>query len=214
MSENTDHAPIGNRRVIRLLGFSSFEASKRFLCALDNEIWLSAIWGVSNPMVSVDRPKEIDTEADMRDHLARPSHITVISAHAYFYDEQNLGFCGEGDEDLEMSSITSIGATSMLLIDACHAPRLGLNLKKKISSSGSECLVVGLDCAPGADAGKPQTTLGKDSVAVIGAIIRELCYADDPALSVREALKALNTVNAQIDARTYIANKRPKLYKY
>jgi hypothetical protein len=189
MADNTD---------IRLLGFAGFKASERFLRALDDEIWV-ARWDRRN--ISVDRPECLDTAAAMRAQLKHPSLITVVSAHAgYFYDGRRLGFCGDGNQPvLTADSIGSLGATSMLLIDACYAPELAAKLKARPGS-----LIVGLDHEPGED----QVTRGRDSVTVLGAVIRELCYPEKVDLGPEAAARAVSSVNAQISARNDAERER------
>jgi hypothetical protein len=184
VADNTD---------IRLLGFAGFEASERFLRALDDEIWV-ARW--DRTKISVDRPEGLDTAAAMRAALEQPSLVTVVSAHAgYFCDGRRLGFCGDGDRPVLLAdSLGSIGAASMLLIDACYASDLAAELK---SHARPGSLIAGLDHEPGSD----QETRGRDSVTALGAVIRELCYPAAADLSPEAAARAVSSVNAQISAR-------------
>jgi hypothetical protein len=185
---------------IRLLGFAGFEASERFLRALHDEIWVTR-WDRSR--ISVDRPDSLDTAAAMRAALEQPSFITVVSAHAgYFCDGRRLGFCGAGDRPVLLAdSVGSLGAASMLLIDACYAPDLAAEFK---SHARPRSLIAGLDHEPGEE----QVTRGKDSVTALGAVIRELCYPTDADLSPEAAARAIDIVNAQISARNDAERKR------
>jgi hypothetical protein len=180
---------------IRLLGFPGFKASEHFLRALDEEICVSC-W--EETQVSADRPQDLSTDNAMRAALEQPSLITVVSAHAGYFDVDGswrIGFCGHGDQPVvTIDSIGTLGATSMLLIDACHAPDLAAALKGH-AQAGS--LIVGLDAKPG----KHQITRGRDSVTAIGAVIRELCYPPTPDLSPLGASRAVDLVNIQINAR-------------
>lgn len=188
MTGNTD---------IMLLGFPGFEASERFLRALDEEIRVSC-W--EETQVSAGRLEDLSTGEKMRAALEQPSLITVVSAHAGYFDvdgsgSRHIGFCGRGDRPVvTIDSIGTLGATSMLLIDACHAPDLAAALKGH-AQAGS--LIVGLDAEPG----KHQTTRGRDSVTAVGAVIRELCYPPAPDLSPLGASRAVDLVNIQINAR-------------
>lgn len=180
---------------IRLLGFSGFKASEHFLRALDDEICVSR-WGAKEK-ISADRPEDLNTDDAMRAALEQPSMITVVSAHAGYFDG-HLGFCGDRDQPvLTLDSIgILLGAESMLLIDACCAPELAAELEEqKHARPGS--LIVGLGAAPGEE----QFTRGRDSVTVIGAVIRELCYPPTPDLSPQAAARAVDLVNIQISAR-------------
>lgn len=180
---------------IRLLGFADFEASRRFLSALANEIWLSR-WG--RTPVSVYRPGDVDTGDAMRAELEKPSRITVISAHGYLGDD-GLGFCGANPAStlLKANDIEYIGANSMLLIDACRTPKLAPLIK---SSAWTRGLIVGLDRASGEDE-KDQETHGCDSVTVLAAVIREICYPQEKALHRPAVRRAIQGVNDQIKAR-------------
>ena len=157
---------------IRLLGYVGFEASERFLRALEDEIRVTR-WDVSKESdITVDRPIGLKTGDAMRAELEKRSLITVVSAHAF--PDDGGGFCGEdndGTSDLPAKTIKSksIGATSMLLIDACHLRDLAKELKRA-AQPGS--LIVGLHH----DQGKDPFTWGRDSVTVLAAVIRELCY--------------------------------------
>ena len=178
---------------IRLLGFAGFETSERFLRSLDGEIWV-ARW--DRPKIPVDRPDDLDTAAAMWAQLEQPSLITVVSAHAgYFCDGRRLGLCGDGDRAVLLTdSVGTLGAVSMLLIDACYAPDLAAELK---SHARPGSLIAGLDHKPGED----QVTRGGDSVTALGAVIRELCYPADADLSPEAAARAIRSVNARISAR-------------
>lgn len=180
---------------IRLLGFADFKASRRFLCALANEIWLSR-WG--RTPISVYRPGDVNTGKAMRAELEKSSRITVISAHGYLGD-YGLGFCGSNHARtlLKANDIEYIGAKSMLLIDACRTPKLAPLIKSSAETRG---LIVGLDRAAGED-DKDQETQGCDSVTALAAVIREICYPREKNL-FRPAVKtAIAGVNSQIKAR-------------
>jgi hypothetical protein len=162
---------------ILLPGFAGFEASERYLRSLDDDIWVSRRnWKQRLP--SADRPEDLNTGDAMRAELERPSLITVVSAHAGSFDGP-LGFCGEGEDDdsvLTLDSIRTIGATSMLLIDACHGPALAAELKKSRPPRSSSVIAV-LDYGQ-----KEQFTQGRVGVTVSGSVIRELCYPIQPDL--------------------------------
>jgi hypothetical protein len=194
---------------IRLLGFTGFKASEHFLHALDEEIWVSR-W--QEAKISVDRPEDLNTGMAMRTALEQPSLITVVSAHAGYFNGR-IGFCGHGDKPVvTIDSIGTLGAASMLLIDACHAPDLAAALKGH-AQAGS--LIVGLDAKPGDD----EITRGRDSVTAIGAVIRELCYPPTPDLSPQGASQAVGLANIQISARNAAEHDQrrarpPLLYKH
>lgn len=215
MSDTDNKRDIADHRDIRLLGFSGFEASERFLGSLYNEIWVSNWkWEPSKEKAFAYQPEEIRTEEDMRYHLALRSCVTVISAHGCVDTgtKQVIGFCGEGRNQPELytSSITdgAIGATSLLLIDACYIPELGPDLKAKLPSD-SKCLVAGLD-GPSFDGSEDyQSTMGRDSVTIIGAVIRELCYDYAPPFTVEMVDKVIRVVNANS-----VLRGRPKLAVY
>jgi len=120
-----------------------------------------------------------------------------------------VSFSGEGDQPpvLLAESLETLGAVSMLLIDACDAPDVAAKLE---SHARRGSLIAGLDYGPGND----QVTWGRDSVTALGAVIRELCYPDTKDLSPPAAARAVNSVNAQIDARNDAERKRgvPKKY--
>jgi hypothetical protein len=187
---------------IRLLGFAGFEASERFLRALDDEIWV-ARWD-NPPKIPADRPEKLDIGEAMKAELERPSLVTVLSAHAYFDDHDRfLGFCGDGDQPpvLLTNSIGTLGAASMLLIDACYAAIVAADLK---SHARPGSLIVGLNYGSDND----QKTWGRDSVTALGAVIRELCYPARKDLSTEAAARAVTSVNAQINARNDAERER------
>ncbi|MGA9835395.1 MAG: hypothetical protein WBQ71_30130 [Trebonia sp.] len=190
-----DNAEIG------LLGFAGFRASERFLRALDDEIWVSR-WE-NPPKIRVERPEGLDSGDAMKAELERPSLVTVLSVHAYFCDGCFLGFCGEGDQPpvLLTESLEILGASSMLLIDACEAHDVFAELE---SHARPGSLIAGLDYGPGHD----QLTQGRDSVTALGAVIRELCYPARKDLSAAAAARAVTSVNAQIGARNDAERKR------
>lgn len=186
---------------IRLLGFAGFKASEHFLRALDDEIWV-ARWE-NPPRIRVDRPESLDTGDAMKAELERPSLITVVSVHAYFCNDRFLGFCGEGNQPpvVLAESLATLGAASMLLIDACNASDVAAEFE---SHARRGSLIAGLDYGPGND----QVTWGRDSVTALGAVIRELCYPARKDLSAAAAARAVASVNAQIDARNDAERKR------
>ena len=144
---------VADKTGIRLLGFTGFEASERFLRSLDDEIWVSRWDRIPIP---VDRPEDLNADDAMRAELERPSSITVVSAHAGYFGGK-LGFCGETIEsELTLEKIGTLGATSMLLIDACYGPALAAELKKSHARSGG--VIAFLDYGPG----KEQFTKGRD----------------------------------------------------
>jgi hypothetical protein len=185
---------------VRLLGFAGFEASERFLHSLAEEIWV-ARWDRSQ--ISVRRPAALDTADAMRAELQQPSLVTVVSAHAgYFCDGRRLGLCGQGDQPVLLAdSVGRLGAVSMVLIDSCYAADLAAELRNH-AQPGS--LLVGLNTAPRAS----QETRGRDSVAALGAVIRELCYPNAADLSPGAVRLAVESVNAQITTRNLTERRR------
>jgi hypothetical protein len=181
---------------IRLLGFAGFEASERFLHALDDEIWV-ARWDPRSGRadIPVHRPEGIGTGDAMGAEVEQPSLVTVVSAHAGEFGGR-LGFCGDGDEPpvLTLDTLGTLGAASMLLLDACYASALAAELK---SHARPGSLIVGL----GHEEGEDPFTWGRDSVTAIGTVIRELCYPVRPDLSPAAAARAVGITNAQIRAR-------------
>jgi hypothetical protein len=187
---------------ITLLGFAGFEASERFLRALEDEIWVAR--ADNQPKIPTDRPVKLDTGEAMKAELERPSLVTVLSAHAFFDEHDRfIGFCGEGSRRpvLLTNSIGTLGAESMLLIDACYAAIVAADLK---SHARPGSLIVGLDYGPGND----QNTWGRDSVTALGAVVRELCYPSRKDLSTEAAARAVASVNAQIGARNDAERER------
>jgi hypothetical protein len=124
-----------------------------------------------------------------------PSRVCTGNSSTSRVRSAVVGFCGnDGQPAVTLDSVGTLGAASMLLIDACTAPGLADGLKDR-ARPGS--LIVGLDHPPGTD----QETKGRDSVTVIGAVIRELCYPARPDLSPGTAARAVRIVNTQITAR-------------
>ncbi len=185
---------------VRLLGFAGFEASERFLRSLADEIWVCR-WDL--PQIPVDRPDDVSTADAMRAQLQQPSLVTVVSAHAgYFCGGRRLGLCGKDNQPVLLAdSIGRLGAASMVLIDACYAADLATELRNH-AQPGS--LLIGLHTNPGAD----QETAGRDSVTALGAVIRELCYPRATDLSPHAARIAVESVNAQINARNLTESSR------
>jgi hypothetical protein len=107
---------------ISLLGFKGFTASERFLRALEDEIWVARQdpdTGLTD--IVVHRPDGIDSGGAMRAELEQPSRVTVVSAHAGYWGKL-LGFCGDGDQPVLKldNQLGTLGATGMVLIDACQ----------------------------------------------------------------------------------------------
>ncbi len=124
--------------------------------------------------------------------------------HAYFCNDRFVGFSGEGDQPpvLLTNSIGTLGAASMLLIDACYAAIVAADLK---SHARPGSLIVGLDYGPDND----QKAWGRDSDdRPLGAVIRELCYPTRKDLGTEAAARAVTSVNAQINARNDAERER------
>lgn len=185
---------------IRLVGFKGFEASDRFLHGLEQEIWVSR-WG-RYPRLLPYRPVDIRSPAMLRTELAKPSMVTVISAHAGRYPDGGLYFSGEEREQiLAVDSLArpgGLGAASMVLVDACWFEALGTALEP-CAQPGS--LLVGVKT-------QDRETHGHDSVSVLGAVVRELCYLRDGDLSPAAIRHAISSVNAQTEARNRAEHAR------
>jgi hypothetical protein len=178
---------------VRLLGYEGFEASERFLHGLEQEIWVSR-WQ-AYPKIRTHRPEDIGTPESMQAELAEPSMVTVVSAHAARDEEGRLYFCGEEpDQVLPVECLArpgGLGAASMVLIDACWFEALAAALEP-CAQPGS--LIVGVKT-------DDLVTRGRDSVSVLSAVIRELCYLRDDDLSIAAVRHAISSVNAQTEAR-------------
>jgi hypothetical protein len=189
---------------VRLLGYKGFEASDRFLHGLKQEIWVSR-WE-TYPKIRTHRPKGIGTPERMQAELAKPSMVTVVSAHAARDDAGRLYFCGEdvGEEPRPVLPVDrlarpgGLGAASMVLIDACWFEALAAALEP-CAQPGS--LIVGVKA-------DDLVTRGRDSVSVLGAVIRELCYLSDSDLSIAAVRHAISSVNAQTEARNRAEHAR------
>jgi hypothetical protein len=185
---------------VRLLGYKGFEASDRFLYGLEQEIWVSR-WE-QYPKIRTHRPEDIDTPERMRAELTQPSVVTVVSAHADRDDEGRLYICGEEPgQVLAMESLArpgGLGAASMVLIDACWFDALAVALEP-CAQPGS--LIVGVKA-------DDLVTRGRDSVSVLGAVVRELCYLRDGDLSTAAVRQAIRSVNAQTEARNRAEHAR------
>jgi hypothetical protein len=185
---------------VRLLGYESFEASKRFLHGLEEQIWVSR-WE-RYPKIRRHRPANIGTPERLQAELAKPSMVTVVSAHAYRDDKGRLYFCGEeSGEVLPVDCLArpgGLGAASMVMIDACWFEVLAAALQP-CAQPGS--LIVGVKT-------EDMVTRGQDSVSVLGAVIGELCYLEDGDLSTAAVRQAISSVNAQTDARNRAENGR------
>jgi hypothetical protein len=175
---------------IRLIGYSAFKASTRFLCSLEDEISVER-WGTPFRKFNVDRVPGIRTGEDLRRALELPCAISVVSAHGG--DSDGMFFCKNhnGDEYLEVNSIRTLGATTAVLVDACWAKKLFRQLERPARQG---TLLVGID-AP------TRKIDGRDSVAVLGGVIRELCYSRTSKLDTDAVRCAVTRVNAQISAR-------------
>lgn len=185
---------------VRLLGFKGFEASDRFLHGLEQEIWVSR-WE-RYPKIRTHRPEDIGTPERMRAELAEPSMVTVVSAHASRDDEGRLYFCGEKPGQVlpveRLARPGGLGAASMLLIDACWFEALTAALEPCAQPG---CLIVGVKT-------DDLVTRGQDSVSVLSAVIRELCYLRDGDLSTAAVRQAISSVNAQTEARNRAEHAR------
>lgn len=184
---------------IRLVGFAGFEASERFLQALYDEIWV-ARWGLP-PRPRVHRPTELTTAEMMRHELELPCKVVVISAHVGYDESERICFFSESGPKpiLCVDELGKLGATSMVLVDGCSFEILYPHLK--IHTQPGVRMV-------GLKGGVRKWTQGRDSVAVVAAVIRELCYATKCGLSLEAVDRAVELVNAQIVARNeYISGK-------
>ena len=154
------------------------------------------------PKIRTHRPEDIDTPDVLLAELAKPSMVTVVSAHAYRAGDGWLSLCGERDgQDLPLDSLArpgGLGAASMVLIDACWFEALAAALEP-CAQPGSLLVGVRTD---------DLTTRGQDSVSVLGAIIRELCYLRDGDLSTAAVRQAISSVNAQTEARNHAEHVR------
>jgi len=185
---------------VRLLGYKGFEVSDRFLHGLEQEIWVSR-WQLY-PKIRTHRPEDIGTPERMRVELTEPSMVTVVSAHSYRDDEGRLYFCGEEPgQVLPVECLArpgGLGAASMVLIDACWFEAMAAALEP-CAQPGS--LIVGVKT-------DDLVTRGRDSVSVLGAVIRELCFLPDGDLSIAAVRQAISSVNAQTEARNRAEHTR------
>jgi hypothetical protein len=180
---------------IRLVGFAGFAVSERFLSVIDDEISV-ARWGHSRPRV--ERRTDLRTAAEIAKELESPCEVTVVSAHAGPWRDPEYFFgSGRNSPLLRFSSIGRIGATSMVIIDACWAEKIFARLRSRASQG---TLLVGLE-------GETRETEGRDSVAVLSNVIRELCYPTTVRLDPEAALNAVKRVNAQVAARNELRNR-------
>lgn len=188
---------------IRLVGFAGFEASERFLRALDDEIWV-ARWGLP-PRPRVHRPTELTNAEMMRHELELPCKVVVISAHVGYDESDRICFFSESGPKpiLYVDKLGKLGATSMVLVDGCSFELLYPHLK--IHTQPGVRMV-------GLKGGVRKWTQGRDSVAVVAAVMRELCYATKGGLSLEAVDRAVELVNAQIAARNeYISGKEARM---
>jgi hypothetical protein len=174
---------------IRLIGYAAFKASTRFLCSLEDEIYVER-WGSKLRKFRVDRVPGIRTGEDLRRALELPCLISVVSAHV---DVAGTFFCKNvnGDQRLKVDSIGTLGATTAVLVDACYAKNLFRQLERPTRQG---TLLVGIDAPNG-------TIGGRDSVSVLGDVIRELCYSRTAQPDQDAVRRAVNRVSTQISAR-------------
>jgi hypothetical protein len=179
----------GDDSDIRLIGYTAFRASNRFLRSLEDEIYVER-WGTPFRKFTVDRVPRIRTGEDLRRALELPCLISVVSAHV---DVDGMFFCknANGDECLKASSIRTLGATTAVLVDACYAKNLFRQLEQPARQG---TLLVGIDAPDG-------TIRGRDSVAVLGDVMRELCYSGTAQLDRDAVRRAADRVSTQISAR-------------
>jgi hypothetical protein len=151
------------------------------------------------PSISIVRQEGMNTSAEIQAELEAPSYVTVLSAHAWYEEGCVPEIVGSrrgraAVPRLAISDVRNLGARSLLLIDTCNSAEMAAILR-----SGAR---------PGSYlAGTSSTCDGviycRDSVAVLGAIIRELCYTNtgQPDVSPAGVRKAIMTVNALVEAR-------------
>ena len=93
------------------------------------------------PKIRTHRPEDIDTPDVLLAELAKPSMVTVVSAHAYRAGDGWLSLCGERDgQELPLDSLArpgGLGAASMVLIDACWFEALAAALEPARSPAAS-----------------------------------------------------------------------------
>jgi hypothetical protein len=125
---------------ITLIGYTAFRASTRFLCSLEDEIYVER-WSTPFRKFRVHRVPGIRTGEDLHRAIELPCAISVVSAHA---DADGMFFCknSNGDKCLKVGSIRTLGATTAVLVDACHANKLFHQLERPAQQG---TLLVGID---------------------------------------------------------------------
>jgi hypothetical protein len=182
----------------RLVHFSSYKMSEIYLHGMEQEITVTG-GKAYKPSISIIRRVGMKTATEIHAELEAPSYVTVLSAHAWYEKGSVPEITGTrrgrvAEPRLAISEIREVGARSLLLEDTCNSAKITAMLRpyarhgSYLAGTRSACDGV-IYC--------------RDSVAVLSAIIRELCYTNtgEPDLSPAGIRKAILTVNALVRAR-------------
>jgi hypothetical protein len=177
---------VGAELLIRLVGFAGYEASERFLRALDDEIHVARTGRAEGNGidVNIERPLDIRTENAMKRALEVPCDVLVLSAHAGFDD--GIYFSGEGDPApyVRLNSLAHVGAKSAFFLDTCYFRDLIEPIRNHVRCNA---LLVGVALKG--------PTFGRHSVSLLADVLRELCYAEELRLSAEAVRRAVGEVN-------------------
>lgn len=180
---------------LRLIGYEKFTISALFLRALEDEIRVSQ-WGPKrNPKIAVHRCPGIRTGSQLRTEIERPCSVSLISGHAG-QDSNGTWWIGKdtkGKVRLNLPDLGQIGAANAVILDACSAPVILPELARQARPGA---VLIGLAAAD---------TDGRNSVTVLGDLLRELCYPRRPGLDHSAVMAAAERVNARTDARNRLA---------
>jgi hypothetical protein len=180
---------------LRLIGYEKFTISALFLRALEDEIRVSQ-WGPKrNPKIAVHRCLGIRTGNQLRTEIEQPCSVSLISGHAGQDGNGTLwiGKDSKGKVRLNLQILGQIGAASAVILDACSAPVM---LPELARHARPGAVLIGLAA---------DDTDGRNSVTVLGDVLRELCYPRRPGLGPSAVVAAAERVNARIDARNRLA---------
>jgi hypothetical protein len=182
---------------LHLIGYERFKTSVKFLCAVEDEISVMQ-WGRRpGERIDVHRHAGISTGDQLQAAITERCACSLISCHGG-YDESNgdvwLSQDAAAKIFLDVQKIDQVGATNLVIVDACGARRILPELARRTKRGA---VLVGID---------EENTIGRDSVHLLVDVLRELCYPRKPDLSPQAVMSAVDRVKARIMARNDLVN--------
>jgi hypothetical protein len=173
---------------LHLIGYEPFRTSVKFLGAVEDEI---KVMRSEHQKIDVHRHPGIRTGGQLGVAIAEPCAACLISCHGGHDDNGDVWLC-QGQEVkifLDVRKVDRVGATSLVIVDACSARQILPELARRTKRGA---VLIGID---------DKDTHGRDSVQLLADILRELCYPAKLDLSPPAIMSAVDRVKARISAR-------------